>query len=206
MKKNIIVFLVLAVALVAALISLLYVVGQYQEIESRWKTAEANVKAYDSMLSDSRKENAAFQLTVDQLHYFQDSILKELSQTQKELKIKDSKLKALQYISTTLSKKDTIVLKDTIFREPSFSLDTLIGDEWYKLQLGLSYPSTIAVKPEFRSEKHILVSTKKETVDPPKKFFLLRWLQKKHTVLSVDVVEKNPYTQDEVSKYIEILK
>ena len=63
----------------------------------------------------------------------------------------------------------------------------------------------IAVKPEFKSEKHIIVSTKKETVNPPKKFFLLRWFQKKHLVVHVDVVEKNPYVGGETSKYIEIV-
>ena len=64
----------------------------------------------------------------------------------------------------------------------------------------------IAVKPEFKSEKHIIVSTKKETVNPPKKFFLFRWLQKKHRVLHVDIVEKNPYVENQTSKYVEIIK
>ena len=80
-----------------------------------------------------------------------------------------------------------------------------MGDEWYTLRLGLHYPSMIAVEPEFKSEKHIVVSTKKETVNPPKKFFLLRWFQKKHLVIHVDVVEKNPYVDGETSKYIEIV-
>ena len=64
----------------------------------------------------------------------------------------------------------------------------------------------VAVKPEFKSEKHIIVSTKKETVNPPKKFFLFRWFQKKMKVLHVDVVEKNPYVDGETSRYVEIIK
>ncbi|MCR5139019.1 MAG: hypothetical protein K6B45_02505 [Bacteroidaceae bacterium] len=104
------------------------------------------------------------------------------------------------------SRKDAIVLKDTIFKEPDFRLDTLIKDNWYSLELGFRYPSTIAVQPDFISEKHIVVSTKRETVDPPSKVFFIRWFQKKHTVLNVDVVEKNPYTKNGVSRYIEIIK
>jgi hypothetical protein len=64
----------------------------------------------------------------------------------------------------------------------------------------------VAVKPEFKSKKHIVVSSKKETVNPPKKFFLFRWFQKKMTVIHVDVVEKNPYVSEETSRYVEIMK
>ena len=86
------------------------------------------------------------------------------------------------------------------------AIDTLIGDGWYTLKLGLKYPSMIAVEPYFKSEKHIVVSSKKETVNPPKKFFLFRWFQKRHIVLHIDVVEKNPYVGNETSKYVEIIK
>ena len=178
------------------------------KLEEKWKASEANVKAYDSQLGYEREKNTAFQLTINQLEYFQDSVLKALDETRKELKIKDKNLKALQAVQSSFKKKDTIKILqvDTLFREPSLCIDTVMGDRWYTLQLGLKYPSTIAVSPSFTSEKHIIVSSKKETVDPPKKFFLFRWFQKKHVVLDVDVVEKNPYVEGESSKYIEILK
>jgi cell division protein FtsQ len=54
----------------------------------------------------------------------------------------------------------------------------------------------VAVEPYFKSEKHIIVSSKKETVNPPKKFFLFRWFQKKQIVLHIDVIEKNPYVEN----------
>jgi hypothetical protein len=131
----------------------------------------------------------------------------ELNNTRKELKIKDKNLKALQAVASKFSKKDTIYIPgDTIFKEPSFALDTLVGDKWYSVRLGLQYPSMIAIQPEFKSEKHIVVSSKKETVNPPKKFFLFRWFQKKHRVLHIDVVEKNPYVDGETSRYVEIIK
>ena len=121
-------------------------------------------------------------------------------------KIKDKNIKSLQSVKSEFTRVDTIELRDTLFKEPTLAIDTMIGDEWYNVQLGLRYPSTIALKPYFKSEKHIIVSTKKETVNPPKKFFLLRWFQKKHLVINVDVVEKNPYVDGESSKYVEIVK
>lgn len=184
------------------------IVAEWKQVEyanRKWEVAEANVKAYSSELSATGNKNTALQLTVDQLEYFNDSVLKALDDTRKALKVRDSNLKALQAVKSSFSKRDTIILRDTLFKEPTLSVDTLIGDEWYTLRLGLHYPSMIAVKPEFKSEKHIVVSTKKETINPPKKFFLLRWFQKKHLVIHVDVVEKNPYVDDETSKYIEIV-
>ena len=93
-----------------------------------------------------------------------------------------------------------------MFKEPTLAIDTLMGDKWYNVRLGLKYPSMIAVQPYFKSEKHSIVSSKKETVNPPSKFFLFRWFQRKHRVLHIDVVEKNPYVDNESSKYVEIIK
>ena len=187
------------------------IVAMWQQVDyanKKWQTAEGNVKAYASMFSSSEKQNAALQLTVDQLGYFQDSVLQELDATRKQLKIKDKNLKALQQVKSSFSKTDTITITqvDTLFKEPTLAMDTLLGDEWYSLRLGLKYPSTIAVKPYFKSEKHIIVSSKKETVNPPKKFWLFRLFQKKHLVLHIDVVEKNPYVNNESSRYVEIIK
>lgn len=175
-------------------------------LDKHWKTAMANVKAYSDLLSQANSKSTAYQLTIDQLKYYQDSIMKELDNTRKQLKVKDKDLQAVQYITSTFTRVDTINIGDTIFKEPSFAMDTLIGDKWYNVDLGLKYPSTISIKPTFKSEKHIVVSSKKETVNPPKKFFLLRWFQKKHRVLKVDVIEKNPYVEDEMSRFIEIIK
>ena len=195
-----------------AILVLLVIVGiewnQWKAASRKWEVAEANVKAYSLSMSSVKQKNTALQLTVDQLTYFKDSVLVELDNTRRELKVKDKNLKSLQAVSSSFSKADTVYFtkRDTLFRDPKLNIDTIIGDKWYTLRLGLQYPSMVAVKPEFKSEKHIIVSTKKETVNPPKKFFLFRWFQKRHVVLNVDVVEKNPYVKGESSKYVEILK
>ena len=198
----------LVVIIIILAITIIAMWQQVNYANKKWQTAEGNVKAYASMFSSSEKQNAALQLTVDQLGYFQDSVLQELDATRKQLKIKDKNLKALQQVKSSFSKTDTITITqvDTLFKEPTLAMDTLLGDEWYSLRLGLKYPSTIAVKPYFKSEKHIIVSSKKETVNPPKKFWLFRLFQRKHLVLHIDVVEKNPYIDNESSRYVEIIK
>ena len=200
MKK----YLIITVIILLAVIGAMWQQVKYANV--KWETAEANVKAYSIILSREGEKNTALQLTVEQLGYFKDSVLQELDNTRKELKVKDKNLKALQSVSSSFSKSDTIILKDTLFKEVSLDVDTVLGDKWYNVRLGLKYPSMIAVKPYFKSEKHIIISSKKETVNPPKKFFLLRWFQRRHTVLHIDVVEKNPYVENENSRYVEIIK
>jgi len=200
MKK----YLIITVIILLAIIGVMW--QQVEYANQKWEIAEANVKAYSMSLSKEGEKNIALQLTVDQLGYFKDSILQELDNTRKELKVKDKNLKALQSVSSSFSKSDTIILKDTLFKEVSLDVDTVLGDKWYNVRLGLKYPSMIAVKPYFKSEKHIVVFSKKETVNPPKKFFLFKWFQKKHLVVNVEVVEKNPHVDNQSSRYVEIIK
>lgn len=204
MKKYFIVACV--IALIGLIGSLVHNIREAKAYEDKWKTAVANVKAYDELLSDSKNKSTAYELTIDQLNNVKDSTIKELNELKKKLKIKDKNLISAQNIKTVYSKADTIHFTDTIFKDKVLSADTIVGDEWYKAKVILKYPHTVIINPTFTSDKSIIVSTKKETVNPPKKLWILRLFQKKQTVLNVDVVEKNPYVQQESSRYIKIIK
>lgn len=203
MKKYIYIGITVVIVLLA--LALGYNITNSKSLEKKWKEAIENVKAYSQQYSTSEKNTRALKLSVEQLESSNDSILQELDSARKELKIKNSKLQSLQYVSSSFARADTITLVDTLFKDRGISIDTTLSDEWYSVRVGLSYPSTIAIKPEFKSIKNIVVSTKKETVNPPKKFFLWRWLQKKQTILNIDVVEKNPYVKDESNRYVKII-
>ena len=77
---------------------------------------------------------------------------------------------------------------------------------WYSENLSLRYPDTIITNPKFISDKYIVLNTDKQTIDPPKKFFIARWFQKKQTIIEVNIVEKNPYIKTKEQKFIEIIK
>ena len=208
MNKNIKYFLICGLILsVLSVINNYYLVKSKLSADKKWKEAVENAKAYSELFSNSENKNRAFKLTIDQLKNSNDSIFKELNEARKELKVKDSKLKSLQYVSSSFSKVDTITLKgDTIFKDSHIDIDTLLSDEWYSVKVGLNYPSTVTVEPTFKSIKYIVVSAKKETVNPPKRFFLFRWFQKKQIRLNVDVVEKNPYVQNQDNRFVEIVR
>lgn len=206
MKIKSYIYIGIATTLLALTSALCITLKSKSEVEKKYKEAVENVKSYSEQFSTATNKNRALKLTIEQLTYSNDSILQELNASRKELKVKDSKLQSMQYVASSFIKADTIVLRDTIFKDTKMDIDTLVSDEWYSVRVGLKYPSTIAVNPEFKSVKNIIVSAKKETVDPPKKFFLFRWFQKKHYVLNIDVIEKNPYVQNQVNRYVEIVK
>ena len=191
-------------AMLIASISIL--IHNNRELKKDLSTAAANIKAYSDENSSLKNDARVFQLTVEQLSYYNDSILQKMNGVRKELEIKDKNLKAMQYMLSEASKTDTIEFRDTIFREPALHIDTLLGDKWYQMRLELRYPSTIITTPKFISEKYIIVNYKKETINPPKKCWLLRLFQKKHKVVEVNVVEKNPYIENKQQRFIEIVE
>lgn len=205
MLNKIIKWIVIGIgAILIASVSIL--IHNNRELKKDLSTATANIKAYSNENSSLKNSARVFQLTVKQLSYYNDSILQKMNEVRKELEVKDKNLKAMQYMLSEASKTDTIEFRDTIFREPALHIDTLLGDKWYQMRLELRYPSTIITTPKFISEKYVIVNYKKETINPPKKCWLLRLFQKKHKVVEVNVVEKNPYIENKQQRFIEIVE
>lgn len=190
----------------ALLISTCSLYNNNQNLRDKLSISISNEKAFIVENNGLKVQNRAFQFTVGQLEYFNDSLITKMNEVRKELEIRDRDLKQMQYLLSEAQKKDTIVFRDTLFREPTLDIDTLVGDKWYQMRLGLKYPSTITTDPKFVSEKYIMVDYKKETINPPKKCWLLRLFQKKHKVVEVNVVEKNPYIENKQQRFIEIVE
>lgn len=186
-------------------ISLHLLYNKYQKLNTKYQTSIENIKAFDAELSGLKDDTRVYKLTIEQLNYFNDSITKKMNEVRKELGIKDSKIKQMQYKLSHVEKTDSMVLPDTVFVN-SFKLDTIMGDEWYKNHIIMKYPNYIKFTPKFKLESFLFVDAKKETVEPPKKFFLLRWFQKKHTILNITVKENNPYVETDRQKFIEIIE
>ena len=200
MNKTLIIIILVLVT------SLGWLVTKYQQLNKDYSISIENIKAYDAELSGLRGDTKVYKLTIEQFNYFNDSIIKKMKVVQKELGIKDKRLQQLQYDLSHAQRNDTIILSDTIFKSPEFKLDTIVGDKWFRTNLHLEFPSTIALKPEIELERYTFISGKRETVNPPKKFFLFRWFQKKMTVITVTVKENNPYVKNKESKYVQIIK
>ena len=74
------------------LLMLLY--SQYKQIERlelQYSNSVENIKAYNFELDKSKQENRVFKFTIEQLQYYNDSIMQKMEQVRKDLKIKDEK-------------------------------------------------------------------------------------------------------------------
>lgn len=203
-KKYIRIGIAILVSLLAISTHTLYT--NNHKLKEEISISVSNQKAFIAENSSLKEENRVFKFTVEQLNYYNDSILQKMNDVKKELKIKGDDLKQMQYLLSVSTKKDTVLLTDTIFKDENLALDTIIGDKWYSIRLGLKYPNLIYTEPTFTSEKYIIVNKKKETINPPKKFFLFRWFQRKHWVMEVHIKEKNPYIKEVNNKFVEIVE
>ena len=183
-------------------ISLFIFASKYQSAKEQLAIEQNNTAAYQQQLENAENNLIQFQFSIDQLVYFNDSISLKLKQAIKESGIKDKKIKELQYMLAHYEKTDTIKLHDTIFCEPEFIFDTTIGDKWMNADLHLEYPSTIGLKQNVTTERTVIIHAEKETIDPPKKFFLCRLFQRKHTVVRVQVLENNKYLKYQQNTFI----
>lgn len=182
---------------------------QYKKVKSlniELSISKSNEKAFIEENNELKDRNLAFKFTIDQINYLNDSLITKMNEVRKELKIKDKDLKQMQYLLSTAQKTDTIVFRDTLFRDRNLQIDTLLGDSWYNIKLGLRYPNLITTTPTFKSEKYIVTRSRKETIKPPKKCAIARWFQKKHKVVEVIIHEKNPYITNKETRFIEIVE
>lgn len=178
--------------------------NKIKNLRNELEYAVNNYKAYEAENDSLINVNIEFVYTVAQLNASSDSLVKELNKIRKELKIKDKNIEELQYLAYHLQKTDTLFIRDTIFRDIDFNMDTVIANEWAKLQLHMEYPNQIAADYSFKNETVIVSSSRRETIDPPHKCWLIRLFQKKHYITDVEVIQKNPYCENDLHKHIKI--
>jgi len=158
--------------------------------------------------------NSLFQ-SIRELKQSKDSLDLILISRVKELKIKDKRIQSLQhYIFETESELDGYFDDSLTYRTTDtikIELDTLkvayLTSEWVDNVITYN-PSknTVNVKTISRDELIIIGHVKRETINPRKKFFLLRWFQKKQNVFYFDVVNSNPNCKIKYSKIINTQK
>ena len=150
--------------------------------------------------------NRALLINTDLLNDSNDSLIRELNKIRKDINIKEKEIESLHKINLIGNKKDSLIVKDTIFRDKLINIDTTIRDKWSAVNIKLEYPSTIKVDITMMSDLSIFTYNRKEPIKKPKKTKLGRFFQKKRKVLEVEVVENNPNIVIKQNKFIKIIK
>ena len=127
-----------------------------------------NNKAYEAERDSLRNNAIQFQFTMDQLKHSKDSLINRINEIRKQVNAKDKQISELQYFASINNKRDSIIVRDTIFQK-GVVLDTLIGDDWSQLAIRAEYPNLLDVDYSFKNETLVVMHDSRVTVDPPKK-------------------------------------
>ena len=86
-KKYIRIWIVILISLLAVSIYTLY--NRNQDLKEELSISMSNQKAFIAENSSLKNESRVFKFTIEQLNYYNDSILQKMNDVRKELKIKD---------------------------------------------------------------------------------------------------------------------
>lgn len=176
------------------------------------KSNEANLKAYIALNDTLKSTNRMFEFKTSQLNYINDSLVNQMNTIRKNIGVKDKNLKGLGYIKSTVRIHDTVFVNRIRDGDKTLSIDTVINKKWYQIEIDYKggrcseCKDTLIVSPKVSSEKYVVISTSKEYVDAPKKWWLQRIFQKKEEVVDVKVVETNPYIYSDHERFIKVIK
>lgn len=176
------------------------------------KSNEANLKAYIALNDTLKSTNRMFEFKASQLNYINDSLVNQMNTIRKSIGVKDKNLKGLGYIKSTVRIHDTVLVNRIRDGDKPLSIDTVINKKWYQIEIDYKgsrcseCKDTLVVSPKISSEKYVVISTSKEYVDAPKKWWLQRIFQKKEEVVDVKVVETNPYIYSDHERFIKVIK
>ena len=204
-KIKLIIGIVITAIIIALSTTIVIMNNRINVLNYEISNAITNIKAYELENSALRDDTIEFKYTIEQLNYSKDSLNQIINKLRKDLKIKNKDIQKLQYMLSENQKKDSIVfVHDTLFRE-NIKVDTTLSDNWSKLHLQLEYPNTVLAEYSFKNESLVTTYIKRETVNPPHKCAFIRWFQKKHKVIHVEIHEQNPYCEIKEQRFINIV-
>ena len=204
-KIKLIIGLIIVAIIVGLGTTVVVMNNRIDKLNTEVAEATTNIKAYELENLALKDNTIEFQYTIEQLNHSKDSLNQKINKLRKDLKIKDKDIQKLQYMLSENQKKDSIVfVHDTLFRE-NIKVDTTLNDNWSKLHLQLEYPNTVLAEYSFKNESLVTTYIKRETVNPPHKCAFIRWFQKKHKVIHVEINEQNPYCEIKEQRFINII-
>lgn len=187
MKTTIIIVVSYIILISALIVSVEAFLGKAKQV----KIDQANEKAYTDTIKITRDnqgreiaEKYALQKDVTELRR---SKTKEVADLTKRLKDGDLKLKNLLATATIETKIDTSL---KVPRKSTDSTYIFTFNPEFIIKVGVESDSAWC-NPYLTNRQDLDIADKRETINPPLKFFLWRWFQKRHIVVKVVVRNSN---------------
>ena len=159
-----------------------------------------NVRAYEQLVSDTQEQNRVLQLTINELNNSKDSLIQQVNEVKKELKVKDKNLKQVQVINTVI--KDTIT--KVITRDRDFS-ETLKLNPLTTIKVNRT-DSILTAKIDIQNQQILFVEEKKVYKNKYKngwvRFWHFDW--KKIRIRQYQIENSNPLIKVTDTRIVEL--
>lgn len=200
-RKN---FKVVAVGLISLLIATIFVQhNQLQKKDTEINRIASNIRTYQDIVSNNQNNNRTLQLTIEELNHSNDSLLLQLKQTQKELKIKDKNLTDASVINTQIKDSVKTVIKEKLI---DFNEELKLND--LTTIIVSRKDSILTAKIDIKNQQIIFVEDKKEYKNRYKngwvRFWHFDW--RRIRIKKYQVVNSNPLIKVTDTRVIEIGK
>lgn len=193
---------IIIVSIICLLVISIIILSTYNSnLNNRIALYDTNFKALSLEKDKLSNEAIMYKFSIEQLEYVNDSIIEDLNNTRRKLAIKDKEILQMQSIKTEIFTKDSIFIRDTIFRDSFVKLDTVISDAWHTIAISLQ-PSKLAINAKYTSDLNVFAKSSKEIIGTPKKCAIGRLFQRKHKVVRVEVYDRNPHSVIKEKKFI----
>lgn len=197
-------FKVVAVGLISLLIATIFIQHkQLQEKNAEINRITSNIRTYQDIVSNNQNNNRTLQLTIEELNHSNDSLLLQLKQTQKELKVKDKNLTDASVINTEIKDSvKTVIKKEAIDFEEELKLNPLTTI------IVRRKDSILTAKIDLKNQQTILIYKKKEY----KNFYKNGWIRflhfdwKKIETKEYQIVNTNPLIKVTGTRIVEVPK
>ena len=195
---------IVAVGLVSLLIATIFIQNhKLQKLNKEIDRVTNNLRSYEESTSDLTKRNRVLQLTIDELNTSQDSLIQQVNETKKKLKIKDKNLTNVSVINTEIKDSVKTVIKHKLVD--------------FKEELKLNELTTIIVsrkdsilkaKLDITNQQIIFVENKREYRRKYKSWLsrFLRFDFKKITTRQYHIENSNPLIKVTDTRVIEVSK
>ena len=192
---------VVVISIICLLTAAIFVLGsQLKNKNEEINRLSNNIQAYEQIVSNKEENNRVLQLTINELNNSKDSLIQQVNEVKKELKVKDKNLKQVQVINTVI--KDTIT--KVITRDRDFS-ETLKLNPLTTIKVNRT-DSILTAKIDIQNQQILFVEEKKVYKNKYKngwvRFWHFDW--KKIRIRQYQIENSNPLIKVTDTRIVEL--
>ena len=192
---------VVVISIICLLTAAIFVLGsQLKNKNEEINRLSNNIQAYEQIVSNKEENNRVLQLTINELNNSKDSLIQQVNEVKKELKVKDKNLKQVQVINTVI--KDTIT--KVITRDRDFS-ETLKLNPLTTIKVNRT-DSILTAKIDIQNQQILFVEEKKVYKNKYKNGWIRFWHfdWKKIRIRQYQIENSNPLIKVTDTRIVEL--